>query len=274
MAHHVWPNGSRTALLVNIMYEQWSPTSAPGLGPMGNPLAPGLTDYQARSWSDYGWKTGIWRLLDTLSDAEIAATFYASGILTETAPDTIRAITAAGHELAGHAWTQDVMLAGMDEREEHAQIERCLAALTTIGGTRPRGWMSPRCTPSANTASLLAAAGFDWIGDVFDAELPYLVEKPDRAFAAFPFGLDVNDVPMNVRYGLPARELAHTFQDVASALESEDRIAYVDATFHAHVGARPAGLSALRQIIAFSKEHGFWIGTRSAALDHALAAQA
>lgn len=263
-----WPTGTPIALLVNVMYEQWDPAAPPGLGPMGNPLRPGLVDHQAASWSDYGWRSGIHRLLRVLGHASVRSTVYASGLLAVTAPNSLRDTAGEGHEVCGHAWTQDLLLPGLDLSTERAQLERSLDALTRATTTTPVGWMSPRCTPSANTAALLAEAGIRWTGDVFDADLPYRLDVPQGELVAYPFGLEVNDVPMNVRYGQPAREMATTFHDLVEAVTGEDRLAYIDVTVHAHVGARPLGLSALGRILAEAKDRGLWIATRTEALDH------
>ena len=44
-----WPEGGSLAVAVSIMLEGWTDDSAPGIGPMGNPLKPGVQDLQARS---------------------------------------------------------------------------------------------------------------------------------------------------------------------------------------------------------------------------------
>jgi peptidoglycan/xylan/chitin deacetylase (PgdA/CDA1 family) len=236
-------------VVINVMYEMWAPGTAPGIGPMGNPLPGGALDYQARSWSDYGARTGIDRLLTLLDEAGIQGSIYASGILGELHPDSIAAIVAGGHELCGHAWSQDVLFPHLSEEAERDDIARSTAALAVAGGVRPSGWMSPRCTPSAHTASLLAAAGYRWWGDVFDAELPYRIETSAGPITALPFGLDVNDLPMFVRYGAPARELHERFSYLLGALRSEGQPAYLDVTVHAHLAARPSGARALREIL-------------------------
>lgn len=104
-----WPNGAQGALVINIMYEQGAPGVAPGLGPMGNPLSAGVLDYQAVSWADYGWRTGVHEVLRLLEKEAVRATFYVSGILTETAPQSVRAIAEGGHEIAGHSWVQNLV---------------------------------------------------------------------------------------------------------------------------------------------------------------------
>lgn len=39
-----WPSGKRLLVLVNVVLEGWSEQGAPGIGPMGNPLRPGVRD--------------------------------------------------------------------------------------------------------------------------------------------------------------------------------------------------------------------------------------
>jgi peptidoglycan/xylan/chitin deacetylase (PgdA/CDA1 family) len=262
-----WPGDRTAALVVNVMYEQWAPGVAPGLGPMGNPLPGGLLDHQAVSWADYGWRTGVWELLALLEKEGVPATFYVSGILAETQPDSVRAIAEGGHEISGHAWTQDSLRPALTRDEERADIVRCAEALHAASGQRPRGWISPRCTPSEHTAELLAGAGFEWFGDVFDADLPYWLDTAAGRIAALPFGLDVNDLPMTVRYGQPTRELVKSFDYAAQGLLMRRRLGYIDVTLHAHVGGRPPGLRALHEILAAARGLDLWIGTRGDIVD-------
>jgi peptidoglycan/xylan/chitin deacetylase (PgdA/CDA1 family) len=258
-----WPTGARLAVTINVMYEQWSPGTAPGIGPVGNPLPAGATDYQALSWSDYGHRTGIWRLLDLLAQFQVRASVYPSGILAETAPDTLKAVVDGGHELCGHSWSQDVIAATLNEDDERALIERTVGALELVTGRRPAGWISPRCTPSASTARLLAEAGFGWFGDVFDTDLPYLIDTAAGPIVGLPFDLDVNDMPLHVRYGQPHRALDAAFRDTLDGMRTENRKAYLDVTVHAHVGARTAGRAALRRILEHLKDsEDCWVATR------------
>src|SRR5580704_15334320 len=106
------------ALSVSVMLEGWTDDAAPGIGPMGNPLKAGVLDLQARSWADYGPKVGAWRILDILAAAQIRAVFYVSGILAERHPDLLRAITAAGHVVAAHGWSQHVIPATQSPADE------------------------------------------------------------------------------------------------------------------------------------------------------------
>jgi peptidoglycan/xylan/chitin deacetylase (PgdA/CDA1 family) len=88
-----WPGGKRIAVMVNVMFEQWSAGVAPGIGPMGNPLANGV-DHQAMSWAAYGVRQGIWNVLSVLDEFQVRANVFASGIIGQSAPDTVRAASS------------------------------------------------------------------------------------------------------------------------------------------------------------------------------------
>jgi peptidoglycan/xylan/chitin deacetylase (PgdA/CDA1 family) len=97
-----WPAGRTLAVSVSVMLEGWAEGSAPGIGPMGNPLKPGITDLQALSWAEYGPKVGAWRLLDLLDHQGVKAVFYTSGVVAERYPDLPAAIATRGHTVAAH----------------------------------------------------------------------------------------------------------------------------------------------------------------------------
>ena len=59
-----WPGGKSIAVIFNVCLEAWSEGKAPGISPMGNPLPPGALDTMAISWAAYGYRTGIYRLLN------------------------------------------------------------------------------------------------------------------------------------------------------------------------------------------------------------------
>src|SRR5258706_5495553 len=91
-----WPADKPLALSINIMLEGWTDDAAPGIGPMGNPLKAGVLDLQARSWAEYGPKTGAWRILDLLAAAEVRAVWYVNGIVADRYPALIQAIADQG----------------------------------------------------------------------------------------------------------------------------------------------------------------------------------
>lgn len=263
MSDSMWPTGKANAVVINVMYEQWAEGIAPGLGPMGNPLPAGALDYQALSWARYGRTTGIYHLLDLLGEYHVHGSFYTSAILTESAPESLQRIVEEGHELCGHSYSQDIIPASITETLERADIAKSLNALERCTGTRPAGWISPRCTPSAHTSTLLAEQGCSWYGDVFDADLPYIEPTSAGSIVALPFGMEVNDLPMTIRYGQPSRELVATFQDLLHEHRQMATKSFLDVTVHTHISGRPVGLGALRAILQeATSANDIWIATR------------
>jgi peptidoglycan/xylan/chitin deacetylase (PgdA/CDA1 family) len=241
-----WPVSQPLAICVNVMLEGWAEGSAPGIGPMGNPLKAGVADLQALSWAEYGPRVGAWRLLDLLDRERVRAVFYTSGVVAERYPDLTAAIAARGHAVAAHGWSQGTLPAYLTEDAERDDIARCVSVLRGATGHHPGGWLSPRCTPSEATSRLLARAGFRWHADLFDADLPYRIDTPDGPLVGMPFTMEVNDMPLYVRYGNEPDAFTRT---LARIVEGWQRLgspaACLDITVHAHVFGRPYGAIAL-----------------------------
>jgi peptidoglycan/xylan/chitin deacetylase (PgdA/CDA1 family) len=239
------------------MLEGWTDNAAPGVGPMGNVLKPGVLDLQARSWAEYGAKEGAYRLLDVLDEADVKAVFYVSGILAERNQALMQAITAAGHPVACHGWSQHIIPAAQSIDEERADLARCIAALEASSGQRPRGWLSPRCTPSAHTTELLVEAGMGWHCEFFDEDLPRVVQTQSGAIVGVPFTMEVNDFPHDVRYGNDPAGFAAILGDILTGWPSVSfgRAACLDITAHAHVYGRPYGALAFRKALEQLKAH-------------------
>lgn len=249
-----WPRGRNVAVSVSVMLEGWSDGAAPGVGPMGNPLKAGVLDLQARSWAEYGPNVGAWRLLDVLAGAGATAVFYVSGILAERYPLLMSAIAEAGHTIAGHSWAQDIIPAAQPRDEEERDLVRCIAALEGATGQQLRGWLSPRCTPSADTVELLAGNGFAWHADYFDQDLPRLLDTKTGALVAMPFTMEVNDMPLYVRYGNEPAAFSATFERIVTEWRALDERPYcLDITVHAHVFGRPYGAIEFEKTLAIAQ---------------------
>jgi hypothetical protein len=240
-----WPADRPLAVSLNVMLEGWAEGSAPGIGPMGNPLRPGVRDLQALSWAEYGPKVGAWRLLDLLDRAGHKAVFYTSGVVADRFPPLPAAIAGRGHTVAAHAWCQGTLPPYLSPEAEWADIVRCREVLATTAGTPPRGWLSPRCTPSGETSRLLARAGFRWHADMFDSDVPYRIETGEGTLVGMPFTMEVNDMPLYIRYGNEPEAFPRTLQRI---IESWERLGSpyvcIDITVHAHVFGRPYGAIA------------------------------
>jgi len=81
-------------------------------------------------------------LLERLAERELSATFFAEGINAELAPDALREIDAAGHEIAYHAWLHESW-GELSAAEQAENLTRGLTAFRDLGievdGLRPPG---------------------------------------------------------------------------------------------------------------------------------------
>ncbi len=254
-----WPAGRPLAISLSVMLEGWTDDAAPGIGPMGNPLKPGVLDRQARSWAEYGPKVGAWRILDILGQQKLRAVFYVSGIVAERHPDLMQAIAGAGHIVAAHGWSQHIVPAYQAVEEEARDLDRCLKAIEHGAGRRPSGWLSPRCTPSPHTSGLLAKAGLDWHADFFDADLPYRHETPSGPILAVPFTMEVNDMPLYVRYGSEPEAFTRILERIVAGWPKLGRPAgCLDITVHAHVFGRPIGAIEYVNALVVARRYSDW----------------
>lgn len=268
-----WPAGKQYAIFVNVAFEAWAEGKAPGVSPMGNPLPGGLFDTQARSWGEYGWRRGVWNLLSLLDETPVRATFLTSGILAELAPDAVRAIADAGHPICAHGMSQDEFPGTLDEAAEAGRIAQCRDLLARASGRQPRGFSYPRGTASGRSASLIAAAGFQWFADRFDDDRPSVDRHHGRRLAILPLTMEVNDLPQRMRHGQPADVFETSFHQMVAAMRRFSRgDLYFDVTVHAHVGGRALGAlyfaNVLQALEGLAGEA--WIATRDEAADHVL----
>jgi peptidoglycan/xylan/chitin deacetylase (PgdA/CDA1 family) len=268
-----WPDGKRVAVVFNVCLEAWSDGKAPGISPMGNPLPAGVLDTMAISWADYGVKRGIPRLLAAFARHKAKSSMMVNAIIAERAPEVVKAIADAGHEILSHSYAMDVIPAVMSEDEERKNIERCTTLLKKASEKNIVGWLSPRATSRTETPRLLAEAGYRWYGDTLDDDLPYVLTFGNRRIVAIPLGTDVNDMPF-MKFGNPPKLMLESFKENLEIAKNGEGPQMIDVTCHAHIFGRPRGAHYYEKIIeAAAADKDVWIGTRAEIADLLLAQQ-
>jgi len=266
-----WPNGKRIAIVFNVCLEAWSDGKAPGISPMGNPLPAGVLDTMAISWAAYGVEIGIHRLMEAFSRHGAKASVMTNAIIAERSPETVKAIAEQGHEVLSHSYAMDVIPALLSADDERSNIERCTALLQRAAGRKIVGWLSPRGTSNPSTPILLCDAGYRWYGDVFDADLPYVVDHGNKRIVAIPLSYDVNDMP-SMKYGHPPRLMLEAFDEVIDIARSRaDELRIIDVTSHAHIFGHHRGAHFYEKIVAqATSSPDVWVATRAEIADHVL----
>jgi len=267
-----WPGRRLVAVVFNVAYEAWSDGKTPGLGPMGNPLPAGVFDTNALSWGHYGAVRGIERLLKALDRVKLKASMMVSGVLVERTPDTVKAIASAGHEIVAHGYAQEIVPAALTAKAVKADIAKTTELLTSVAGAPPKGWISPRGTPGRDSARHLVDAGYEWHGDVFDDDRPYVQQFDKGRIVAIPLTMDINDLPHAMRFGRSPRQFVEAFDDLLGhVLATEEQALMIDVTVHAHCYGRPAGAWAYEAIARkVMWRDDVWVGTRAEIASHVL----
>ena len=267
-----WPGGRRVAVIFNIAYEAWSDGQAPGIGPMGNVLKAGFFDTNAHSWASFGLTRGIHRLLAIADKRGVKASVMVNGVICERDPATVRQIAESGHEIVNHSWGMDVIPVYLDEAGELANLKRNHELLQQTAGVAPTGWISPRGTGSLATSRLLAEAGYLHHGDVNDDDRPYVMDFTGRRIVGIPLTMDVNDLPICIRYGHRPRHMLDVFQDTFSAFRERETVPLLlDVTAHTHVMGRPSGAWIYDEIMQrVMAADDVWVCTRDQMARHVL----
>jgi hypothetical protein len=233
-----------------------------------------VLDTMAISWAAYGVKRGIYRLLDGFRQHGAVASVMVNAVIAERAPETVRAIADAGHEVLSHSYAMDVIPALLSDEDERKNIARCTTLLEKASGRKIEGWLSPRGTSRAQTPQLLIEAGYRWYGDVFDDDLPYVQTFGNKRIVAIPLGTDVNDMQF-MKYGNAPKTMIESFNENIAIAKEKDELSIIDVTCHAHIFGHPRGAYYYEKIVeAAARNPDVWIGTRAQIAHHVLAQKA
>src|SRR3546814_77647 len=131
-------------------------------------------------------------------------------------------ILAAGHEIVAHSTDMNGTIAsGLPEAEERALIAASLDMIERVIGTRPRGWMSIARSQSFNTPRLLAEAGFVYMCDWVNDELPYRFATGAGDLVNVPLNHELSDRQIITVQQNSADSYARQMQDAHALLAGE-----------------------------------------------------
>ncbi len=141
-----WPDGVRAA--VSVTFDNLGEAAEQELG------APTPTG------GHYSVTTALPIALAELAETGTRATFFVEGVNTETYPEALHSIVAAGHECGYHAWRHEDW-SRLNEAEEHENLTHGLAAMRACG-LEPAGFRPPGGLLGERTLELLQAQGLSY----------------------------------------------------------------------------------------------------------------
>jgi peptidoglycan/xylan/chitin deacetylase (PgdA/CDA1 family) len=258
-----WPKGEKIAFSIGIPFESFEKQSQ-----VNFVAAKGQLDRFSLSYGDYGWKAGIWRLLNILDEYGLKASVSTNGLAAERHPDIVRVLAQDGHEINGHGWANDVYAKDATPDQERAEIARCTKTLTEkAGGIRPVGWTSPGSSGSEKTNELLCEQGYIWVGDDASEDLPFVEETKHGPFVILPrTNISTNDISSWVFPANPPSVLYENFTETFDQLYREGEEGcpkWLSITLHAHMAGRPTLSSTVRRCLDYVKKHDGVFYTRA-----------
>lgn len=256
------PAGKRLAVWVGVNIEHY-PYGVPAisLAPFTAQLVP---DPINTGWRDYGARVGFSRICEVLDAVGVRA----SGIINSEAarryPEIVEAGNARGWCWVAHGADNTVWQTTMAEDDERAYIAQVSKDLETVTGSRPRGWMGPALTASANTANLLAEAGYDYTLDWPIDDEPVGLEVTDGALYALPYSAELNDLPFFAIFHQSAPEFAGALIDQFDRFlaEGATRPRVMGFGLHPFLSGQPFRALHLERALAHMVKHDeVWFAT-------------
>jgi len=134
------------------------------------------------SRGEFGARVGILRVLDLVAEYGIRASFFIPGYSVDSFPERVKAIQAAGHEIANHGYLHEPPAqAGCDAEQERAILRKGSDAIERVTGSRPVGYRSPSWDLSEHSLRLLREEGFFYDSSLMADDFhPYLCREGDQ----------------------------------------------------------------------------------------------
>lgn len=277
--HAAWPGGARVALSLCLNVEEGAEHAVPDGDAYSEPMSvevigagplPGRRVLLYESMYEYGSRAGFWRVHRLLARRGLAVTAFACGLALERAPETARAMAAAGWEVTGHGWRW-IDYADVPEATEREHVERTNDAIRRLCGQEPEGWFTGRT--SAATRRLAAEAGCWYDSDSFADDLPYWVEAAGRPHLVVPYSLDANDFKFLQPNGfVTAGDFAAYLVDSLDQLleEGEERPRLLSVGLHSRIVGWPGRIRGLERFLDHVAAQGdaVWVAARGEIARH------
>jgi peptidoglycan/xylan/chitin deacetylase (PgdA/CDA1 family) len=267
-----WPGGARLAVNLVINYEEGSepsvldgdPESESGLTEGGAGAFRGR-DLAAESMFEYGSRVGIWRVLRTLQERALPATFFACAVALERNPAVAKAIRDADYDVCCHGRRWERHQAFTAEQEA-LEIRTAIASIERTTGQRPAGWYC-RYAPTPHTRRLLMEmGGFLYDSDAYNDELPYWVSIDDHPpHLVIPYSLATNDAKFARGAIATASQFFEYLRDTFDMLYAEGATSpkMMSVGLHLRLIGHPGRAVGLARFLDYVKNHpDVWVCRR------------
>lgn len=258
-----WPGGKRVAVYLGLNIEHFL------LGRPSTSIWPGTADLVPdalnHGWRDYGARVGIWRVIDILDRRRIRASALVNSAVIDHYPQIVAAGRARNWAWLAHGRTNSVLHTGFSRDEERRELAEIVDTIAAGTGQRPRGWMGPGLTETANTPELLAELGLDYVLDWTNDDQPYALTVP--GMISVPYTVELNDLLVFSR-GITGPDYVRMVEDQYEQLRAEGgRV--LPLALHPFVIGQAFRAKYLDQALEFlAAQPDAWLTTSDEIADH------
>src|SRR5262245_21436566 len=259
-----WPGGARCAVALSFDSDHET-----------NELRDGGTSIGRMSWGQYGNRVGVPRILATLAQAGVRATFFVPAVTALLYPDEQRRVIAEGHEIGLHGWIHEVnsTLPEANERELHL---RAADTIEKVTGVRAVGMRTPSWDFSPSTLKIERELGLIYDSSLLADDDPYelLEQGVPTGIVELPVEWIRDDaVYLNMvrfqalRPYTPPPAVLDIFRREFDRAYEEGGLFLL--TMHPHVIGYRSRIFILEELIAHMKSlPGVWFGTHAEVARH------
>lgn len=215
----LWPHGAKVAVWVvpNVEHYEIDPSAVGVRNPYPRCLPPDALNYPRR---EYGNRVGLDRLLEVTDRLGVRCTVSLSLAVPIMFPEQFAEMRLRNWEFMCHGLYNTHYLWNMPPGDERQFILDCQRRMIDATGSPMRGWFSPACSHTENTADLLAEFGIDYYCDLYHDDQPFPVRTSTGSLISIPYSMDVNDVVLHIA-GADGDAFADVILDQFETLSSE-----------------------------------------------------
>jgi peptidoglycan-N-acetylglucosamine deacetylase len=251
-----WPHSARCAVMLAFDFD--AETLWLSRDP-ANAKRPGTL-----SQGTYGAKVGVPKIVETLREAGVPATFFVPGWTAERHTDKVEMVLRDGHEVGHHGYLHEWIDPELPQQEEEAFVKGLQALQATVG-VKPLGYRSPAWETSHNMIALLAKYGLRYDSSLMDQVTPYrhVLAGGAPGPVELPVHWSLDDAPFAL-FSIKTPRTIVSNQQILEVWKEEFREIYrwgglYSLTMHPQVIGRPSRIAMLREFIAWIQRFpGVW----------------
>ncbi|MDY4921213.1 MAG: polysaccharide deacetylase [Phascolarctobacterium sp.] len=252
-----WPEDKRIAVMVTFDFDaELLRKSVIGKRTIG---------FSDTSRGQYGPDEGLVRCLAMLERQQLKTTFFIPGAIAEMYPEQVRAIIAAGHEIAYHGYEHDASV-DMPREEEELNMAKSEELFAKLGVEKLSGYRGPLDLLPNCALDLMQERGYLYNSTLKDCDWAYchengIVELPTEPslddFSYFYFSY-ADEATITCTY--PVDYVYDFWKDNFDELADEGDKVFV-LKLHPQLIGRASRVRMLERFIEYMRKQGAWITT-------------